>query len=132
MPSPKRKLGDIGEKIALEYLKKQGYQILDRNYRKKWGEIDIIAQGQSFKDSPSRTVLVFVEVKTKRCTPGDSPRPEENIHWQKQKRLIRTAQSYLLERNYPPETNWQIDVIVVELDLEKRRANLRHIKNAIW
>lgn len=136
MPTLKRKLGNIGERIAVRYLKDQGYKILDRNYQKKWGEIDIVVlQGRSPGDSPQECVLVFVEVKTKGRTKGDSPQdysPEENIHWQKQKRLIRTAQTYLLEKHYPSETNWQIDTIAVELDFEKRRANLRHIKDAVW
>lgn len=122
MPSLKRKLGDIGEEVAIKYLKKQGYQILERNYQKKWGEIDMVVK--------QNNKLIFIEVKTKKS--ASKILPEEQVGFYKQKRLIRTAKTYLLEKNYPLETNWQIDVIAIELDLEKRRANLRHIKNAIW
>jgi len=122
MPSQKRKIGDIGEQIAVDYLKKQGYYILERNFQKPWGEIDIIVQ----KDKE----IIFIEVKT-RTSPGLAF-PEENVGFNKKKKLIRTAQTYLLEKNYPVETSWQIDVIAVELNLQTRKANLKHIKNAVW
>ena len=124
MPSQKRKIGDIGEKIAFDYLKKQGYQILDRNYQKPWGEIDIIVQNNK--------EIIFIEVKTRTVSKGQSLEPEESVHSWKQKKLIRTAQTYLLEKKYHPETSWQIDVIAVELNFQTRKANLRHIKNAVW
>jgi putative endonuclease len=120
----KRQLGDLGEKIALKYLEKQGYQILGRNYQKRWGEIDIIAQSNSQE-------VVFIEVKTRKKNQDNFLMPEESVHFWKQQRLIKTARSYLLEKRYPPETSWQIDVIAVELNLKTRRANLRHIKNAV-
>ncbi|OGZ32896.1 MAG: hypothetical protein A3H00_02960 [Candidatus Portnoybacteria bacterium RBG_13_40_8] len=110
--------------MALDYLKKQNYHILDRNYQRKWGEIDIITS----KDKE----IVFVEVKTRKKNQNSFIGPEESVGFFKQKRLIRTAQTYLLKENYPPETNWQIDVIAVELDEQTRRANLRHIKNAVY
>ena len=55
MPSQKRKFGDVGELIAEKYLKERGYEIMDRNFRKTYGEIDLIAKKNG--------VLVFVEVK---------------------------------------------------------------------
>ena len=57
MPSNKRKFGDFGEKIAVYYLKSKGYQIIDQNFQRPWGEIDIIAR--------MRDELVFCEVKTR-------------------------------------------------------------------
>jgi putative endonuclease len=131
MPSQKRKLGDLGEKIAVDYLKNNGYKILACNYQKPWGEIDVIAQKQG---------LVFIEVKTRTIKWEQSPEfggcqfpyPEENVRFDKQQKLIRTAQTYLVEKNYSPETPWQIDVIAVELNLQTRKANLKHIKNAVW
>jgi len=122
MITSKRELGNLGEKIALEYLKKNGYQILERNYQRKWGEIDIIAQ--------LKEKIVFVEVKSK--SKGMASRPEENVNFFKQKRLIRAAESYLLERKISQEKPWQIDVIAVELDLRNRRASLRHLKNVVF
>jgi len=127
MPSRKRKLGDIGEKIAGDYLKKEGYQILEWNYQKPWGEIDLIAQ--------KKKELVFVEVKTRTVQPGQSLKyayPEENVNLSKRQKLIRTAQTYLVEKSYPPETTWQIDVIAIELNLQIRKANLKHFKNVVW
>ena len=56
MPGPRRKLGDRGEDVALNYLKNQGYEILDRNWQRKWGEIDIVAR--------ENNEIVFLEVKT--------------------------------------------------------------------
>ncbi len=128
MVTPKRKLGDIGEKIARGYLKKQGYQILEQNYQKPWGEIDIITQ--------KNKEIIFIEVKTRTVSEGQSlgysPYPEENVGFNKKQKVIRTAQTYLLEKKYPLETFWQIDVIAVELNIQTRKANLKHIKNAIW
>ncbi|OGZ37219.1 MAG: hypothetical protein A3A94_01315 [Candidatus Portnoybacteria bacterium RIFCSPLOWO2_01_FULL_43_11] len=121
----KRKLGDLGEKIALDYLKRENYNILDRNYQKKWGEIDIVAQ----KDKQE---IVFIEVKTRKKVLDNSIGPEDSVGVSKQKRLIRTAQIYLLEKRYSEETTWQIDVIAVELDEKTRKADLKHIKNAVW
>jgi putative endonuclease len=124
MPSQKRKLGDLGEQVAIDYLRKQGYKILARNYQKPWGEIDIISQNNQ--------AIVFIEVKTRTITEKQFPYPEENVRFDKQQKLIRTAQTYLLEKRYSSETSWQIDVIAVELNLQTKKANLKHIKNAIW
>jgi len=128
MVTPKRKLGDLGEQIVVDYLKKQDYQILERNYQKPWGEIDIIVQDNKDKDKN----VIFIEVKTRTISKGQSLEPEESVRSGKQRRLIRTAQTYLLEKKYLPETPWQIDVIAVELNIQTRKANLKHIKNAIW
>ena len=123
----KRKKGDKGEEVAFLYLKNNGYKILDRNYENRFGEIDIIAQ----KDKE----IIFVEVKTRRVErdkiEGDELYPERNVDWKKQGKLIRAAEYYLIENKYPDDTSWQIDVIGVELDEEIRKANLRHIKNAV-
>jgi len=121
----KQKTGQIGENVACEFLMKQGYQILDRNYRKKWGEIDVIAK----KDS----MIHFVEVK---AVSGGVPRetdyqPEENVHSWKIKRLGRAIQTYLLEKKVSDETEWQLDVIAVFLDFSSRKARIRITENII-
>lgn len=118
----KRKKGDEGEEIAFSYLKKNGYKILERNYSNKFGEIDIVSQ----KDK----TVVFVEVKSQEEPVGDLY-PERNVDWRKQRKLIRTAEYYLIKNKYPDDTSWQIDVIGVELNTASRRANLRHLKNAV-
>lgn len=117
----KQKVGQIGEKVACMFLEKHGYKIIDRNYRKKWGEIDIIAQ----KDK----VLHFVEVKSvSRVTEYN---PEENVHPWKLKRLARATQTYLLENNVSDETEWQTDILAVFLDFNIKKAKFRFTENII-
>jgi len=123
MKTEKRKKGDIGEEVAFSYLKDRGYKILERNYSSKFGEIDIIAkQGK---------IIVFVEIKTRHDALQSDLYPERNVDRRKQRKLIRTAEYYLIKNKYPDDTSWQIDVIGVELDTVSRRANLRHLKNAV-
>lgn len=127
MPSQKRTIGDIGEKVALKYLKKNKYKILGKNYQKKYGEIDIIAQN---KKDPERAIT-FIEVKTQNKNSNFGP-AEENISYNKKEKLIKTAEIYLSEKEYSPKTTWQIDAIVIELDQKTKKADLTHFKNAIW
>ncbi|HOK35236.1 MAG TPA: YraN family protein [Candidatus Pacearchaeota archaeon] len=115
-----KSLGQIGEEIASQYLQKKGYKILERNYKKPWGEIDIIAK----KDKD----IIFVEVKTLSST--SSFLPEEEITSRKKKILIRTAKLYLAEKKYSSKQRWQIDVIGIEM-INEGKCRLRHTKNAI-
>jgi putative endonuclease len=121
MKTSKRKLGDLGEEVAESYLKKLGYRILCRNYRQKWGEIDIVAK---FKKD-----IIFIEVKSKE---KDSRfLPAQNVNFHKQQRLIRAAQTWLAE-NKMPDANWQIDVIIVEIDEASGMNKIEHLRNAVW
>ena len=123
----KRKIGDFGENIVCNFLVKHGFIILDRNYHKKWGEIDIIAQ--------KNKIVHFIEVKT--VSRETSYKPEENVHLWKLKRMSRAIQTYLIEKNsYLPadkegETEWQIDVAAVFLDLNNKKAKIRMTENVI-
>lgn len=105
----KQVTGETGEKIACNYLIKLGHRIIERNYRQKWGEIDIISQkGQ---------IIHFVEVKTvtrERLTEGDYE-PEDNIHPWKVKRLSRAIETYILQRKVKDEADWQVDSVAVYL-----------------
>lgn len=114
-------IGKHGEDLASEYLKKSGYEILERNFKKPWGEIDVIC---SFKG-----VTVFVEVKTQNKNNRFFIRPEENITPFKQKQLIKSAKAYLAHKRQL-DSHWQIDVIAVEIEADKS-AEIRHLKNAI-
>lgn len=121
-----RKLGDIGEELAADYLSKKGYQILDRNYVPKWikqgkKEIDIVAKRKG--------TLVFIEVKSARELEGFSP--EDKVNFQKQKKIIRTAESYILEKKINPDIKWQIDVIAIEFNNDIQKPKIRHIENAV-
>lgn len=128
MATLKRKFGDFGEKIVKEYLEKQNYKIIGLNWRKRWGEIDIIAE----ENNNGSKILVFIEVKTRNKGKNRNyGLPEDAVNFYKQKKIIQTAKSYLFEKNYPEDANWRIDVAAVEIDEETRKANLKHIKNAV-
>ncbi|MBI5414758.1 YraN family protein [Candidatus Peregrinibacteria bacterium] len=104
MPTLRRQFGDKGEDLAVEYLKKRGYTILDRNFQTQRGEIDIIAE----KDKK----IFFVEVKSRRNDFfGDAI---ESITDQKKEKIYRTAFAYLEKKNIPEERDWQIDVITID------------------
>ncbi len=121
MTSKKQDIGKLGEDIAAEYLKNKGYEILERNYRKPWGEIDIVAQ-------QSRE-LVFVEVKAQKY--GFEWRPEENVGRHKKHQLSRIISTFLKERKIPEEKNWRIDVLALEIDFNTKNARVEHIQNVI-
>ena len=123
----KKEIGNIGEKIAVKYLKNCGYKILEKNFRKRYGEIDIVTLKKNGFFSKNKE-LIFIEVKTKTKNKGYNP--EENINFRKRKNLIKTAKYYILKNKY--NINWRIDTIIIELDPITRKANLRHIKNAVY
>ncbi|MEA1937018.1 MAG: YraN family protein [Patescibacteria group bacterium] len=124
MPNEKRKFGNMGEKIACYFLKREGYSILETNYQKRVGEIDIITK--------LNNGLHFVEVKTRTNFSNNKfGAPQESVNYRKQKRLIKTALFYLLENKYSDNTNWQIDVIAITINKNKNTAKINHIKNAV-
>lgn len=114
-------VGKHGEDIAAEHLRKNGYKILERNFKKPWGEVDVIC---SFGGT-----IIFVEVKTQNKSNKFFIRPEENITPFKQKQLIKSAKSYLAHKNLL-DRPWQIDVVAVELGINGN-IEIRHLKNAI-
>lgn len=116
----RRDVGVIGEKLAVDYLKGLGYEILQRNFRCRQGEIDIIARQDD--------CLVFVEVRTKRG--GEFGTPEESVTYSKREKLIVLAESYLQTLASPP-LSWRIDVVAVELAPDGRISRLDHIENAV-
>ena len=120
MASEKRKIGDICEGLAVRHLVKQGFSILDRNYSKKWGELDVVAKGEDG--------LHFIEVKG---TSSPGARPEENVHRWKQKRLHRAIQTWFLDHEGYDDYEWQIDVMAVRLDFGLKKAKIRWLKNII-
>ena len=124
--SIKQQIGALAEEVAVKHFVKHQFRILDRNYRKKWGEIDIVAQ----KDD----ILHFIEVKAVSCETflrPDSFQPEENMHFWKRKRLLKAIQTYLSEKEVSCETEWQIDVAGVFLDFRTRKAKIRVTENVI-
>jgi putative endonuclease len=120
MPSPKRKIGDVGEGVACKYLEQKGYKILERNYWKPWGEIDIVAKKAG--------ILSFIEVKS---ISRGTIRPEENMHLGKMKRLNRAIQTYLLDRKVSETTHWQVTLVCVVLNFETKRAKVELLENIV-
>ena len=97
-----RERGAAGEEAAVRFLQQSGYEIIERNYYYLRGEIDIVA-----KDG---TVLVFVEVKSRRSTSFGAP--EESVTPKKQELLRRTAEGYVAERGIV-DTECRFDVVSV-------------------
>lgn len=111
-------LGRIGEQKAVAYLQKRGYQILERNFRSRWGEIDVIcSHGQR---------LIFVEVKTHAS--DKAGQPEESVTARKIAILQRTAQYFKMKQPQTPD-QLQLDVIAIKLDPSGQIKSLRHFEN---
>ena len=155
--SEKRRLGNLGEDIVEMFLVKRGYKIIDRNYLKKWGELDIVAKHNN--------EVVFFEVKSKVTREnrggnnmnvsrtvshdsftandfdvkisremdgsGDEFSPSENVHTPKLKRIYRAIQSYCAEKRVSDNQEWRIDVIIVVIDFLKKEAIINHIENIV-
>ncbi len=109
--------GDEGEELAADFLQKKGYKIIERNFRIRGGEIDIIA---IFQDT-----LVFIEVKTRSSNKFGTPL--ESITPWKLKALIRTAQFYKIKNKNLPD-GMRIDAVTVEHDLSGV-PQIEHIEN---
>lgn len=108
--------GVLGEDLAAKYLKKIGYKILERNYRKKYEEVDIIAlDGKT---------LVFIEVKTRRSDSYGNP--FEAVSSYKLQHLVKSAQAYKISHEKLPD-DMRIDVIGVTVKGDK--INIDHLKN---
>lgn len=120
----KDSIGKAGEEAAAEYLKKLGYPIIERNYRRKFGELDIVAK------DPDGT-LVFVEVKTLRGSRNSETAltPEDNMSRSKMNKTQRIAQMFAAK--HPEYINerrgWRIDLVAI--DVIDDEFNIRHYKN---
>lgn len=130
----KNMVGAYGEQIAVNYLKKLGFQILTTNYLKKWGEIDIV----TCETTQSGKLIHFIEVKTvsyetkemlKRAVSYGTHRPEENVHEAKIKKLSRAIESWIAENNC--NHDWQIDVCAVRIVPREKYATIKLISNVI-
>ncbi len=122
--APHIRVGQEGEEFVVKQLVKQKFKILDRNYRKKWGEIDIIAE----KDS----ILHFVEVKTVSYeTEFNNCQPEENINFFKKKRLARAIQTYLAEKHVSCETELRVDSAAVFYAPQIENCKMRFTENIL-
>ncbi|MBS4052217.1 MAG: YraN family protein [Methylomonas sp.] len=163
--SEKRQIGNIAEDISAMFLVKSGHRILDRNYLKKWGELDIVSVDRSdtihfievkcktvgfsretlaenHYNSVSRQVSqksftdIDFKIELSRESPdeeNDEYRPEDNVHYHKQKRMMRAIETYIMENpNKVGDREWQIDVLAVTLDFSRETAIMKHIENVIF
>jgi putative endonuclease len=104
VPPSKKKIGNIGEDVAVQFLVKNGYEILIRNYYYNHGEIDVVAK--------EGDVLTFIEVKTRRSKKFGAP--EEAVTPKKQELIRRTAEGYVAEKGIA-DIECRFDVVAVEM-----------------
>jgi len=130
----KNEIGAYGEQLAVNYLKNKGFIVLEVNYLKKWGEIDIVAR-ETIGDTD---IIRFVEVKTvsyetiaalERAVTHETWQPEDNVHFKKIQRMNRTIESWLLENQCYLE--WQIDIAAVRIVFADKYASVKYIPNVI-
>lgn len=123
-----KEIGDLGESVACEYLKKHNYTVLQCNYWKKYGEIDIIAK----KDEK----VHFVEVKTvsyetkaalEYAVSHETWRPEEQVHQFKLRQIEKALKAWISENRH--EGEWQIDVAAVRVVPRETYASVNYIEN---
>lgn len=126
----RKEIGNLGEDLAVRYLENKGFSVVERNYLRKWGEIDLIVEKQGLTH--------FIEVKTIthdlsegrfHMKPGDH-RPEDNVHPEKLRRMARVIQTYLLHKKIE-SGNWQFDVVTVLLDRKNKKAKIDVIPNVV-
>ena len=124
----RRKLGNFGENVAVRFLRRKRYRILERNYIGKDGEIDIIAR--------KKNIMIFVEVKT-RSIEASHPyelRPASAVNAEKQRRLIRIANEYAHRSHKKDRDAMRMDIIEVLTKKNDKQKNtvekIVHIENA--
>lgn len=129
MYSEKRKFGNKGEDIACRFLESKKYRILERNFLRKYGEIDIVAEKNS--------IIHFIEVKTlsremdiSSFKNSEEYRPEDNIHPKKLERIRRVLQVFLME-NGLEDREWEFAIVGVILDEDKKVARVKFIKDIV-
>ena len=122
----KKRIGNFGERVAEKFLRNKGYQILGRNFvfripgNPQKGEIDIVAK--------KGDTISFVEVKTLKGKKGFLP--EDKVNSSKRKKLRVAAESWLMKNKIPLNSKWQIDVISIKIDSNKK-VKIDHFENAI-
>lgn len=105
--------GSAGERRAYYYLRKQGYKIVARNYRKRFGEIDLIGWDGD--------TLAFIEVKAR--ANNLRGRPEEAVHRTKRRQICRVAREYR-SRNHLHDINYRFDIVSIEGVAGQERVEL--------
>jgi putative endonuclease len=122
-----RKKGDKGEDIACSFLLEKGFSILMRNYMKKWGELDIIAE----KDEITHFFEVKSVIGTMAHNNNDVHKPEDNVDGWKAKHIRRMIETYFAETTNTIDFSFEFHVLSVYMDTNNRKASVKWIKNVI-
>ena len=123
---PRRRLGARGEELAARHLEARGFEVVERNFRTRYGELDVVARDERF--------LVFCEVKTRiaRLATREVLGPFASIGTRKQRQVRAMAREWLaagaLEGPRPPELRF--DAIGVSFDAQGRLLSLEHLEAA--
>jgi putative endonuclease len=119
---PRQELGALGERLAGEHLRRRGFEIVERNFRTRFGELDIVAfDGR---------VLAFCEVKTRRLRPGQGS-PFDAIRGRKRSQVRKMATVWLRDRrNRPYAQELRFDAIGVTFDLSGELVGIEHLEGA--
>ncbi len=108
----KQQTGKLAENLSCQFLKTKGYNIIERNFRSRYGEIDVVAR--------KNNILIFIEIRSKSGSAFGSP--EESFTAGKKQRFISTIMSYLNSHdNLPPD--WRVDFVAVDIDQDSGKAN---------
>ncbi len=116
--SNKNKIGNFGQHIAVRFLIKRNYKIIDENFYTREGEIDIIAKNDN--------QIVFIEVKTRLSNKYGLP--EEAVNQNKKEKIRQSGLKYFELKQFNHD-NFRIDCIAIEIDKFKKIAKIRHHKN---
>ena len=117
MSAARQEFGELGERIAERWLKRQGWRVVQRRFRSGHRDIDLVVEREG--------TVAFVEVKARRGLAfGD---PVEAVNWSKQRELVRSA-SVWIDRHGRPMESYRFDVVGVLV--EGDRVRIRHVQNA--
>jgi putative endonuclease len=130
MYSEKRQTGNLGEDIAVKKLIQLGFDIMERNYLRKWGEIDIVARGTDQKLHFVEVKSTIMSIKAKKSISRDIFLPEENVTRGKFNKLTRVIDTWIQEHKYSGE--WLIDVMTVHIDMERRIGQCKLIEGVTF
>lgn len=129
-----RSIGNVGEDTACKFLEKNGFVIVARNYRKKWGEIDIVAQKNVAREtgkighfSSFTRPIHFFEVKSV-TSHGYGHKPEENVHSLKTRHIRRMVETYMIEFGWQ---SFEFHVLCVYMDQKTRLAKIKWLQNIV-
>jgi len=123
-----RELGNLGEELACEYLVKNGFKIVCRNYRISFGEIDIIAK-KHWKLFRNDKTIHFVEVKT--IIAQDGFYPEDRVDFKKQRKLRQLSEIWLKNNKFKQNYPCQIDVIGVTISNGSKEPKIDYFENVV-